>query len=154
MSAATEQQNNGDLATEKVAAVADVVDTAAAVKEDLKSKPAVVESTAADNGTLSKDNDLAGEEDEEEAAATKEPPVTKAAKRPAEGKSSETKKARKDKPADGESDEEDALDEIIEGDSEIESDEYDIPYDGEEDDIECEDDDDENDDGSGSDDQA
>lgn len=50
-------------------------------------------------------------------------------------KSAETKKAKK--AADGDSDEEEVLEELIEGDSEIESDEYDIPYDGEEDDIDC-----------------
>lgn len=94
-----------------------------------------------------------------------------------QAKSAESKKAKKDKPADGDSDEEEVLDDLIEGDSEIESDEYDVPYDGEEDDIECDgksnarnsqkrqpetktnlsqttDDDDDNDDGSGSDDQA
>lgn len=54
-----------------------------------------------------------------------------------QAKSAESKKAKKDKPADGDSDEEEVLDEIIEGDSDIESDEYDVPYDGEEDDIEC-----------------
>jgi len=55
-----------------------------------------------------------------------------------QAKSAESKKAKKAAAAaDGDSDEEEALDEIIEGDSEIESDEYDIPYDGEEDDIEC-----------------
>ncbi|XP_073827405.1 nuclear regulator Bacchus isoform X3 [Musca autumnalis] len=70
-------------------------------------------------------------------------------------KNSESKKAKKDKPVDGDSDDEEVIDEEgNEGDSDIESDEYDIPYDGEEDDIECEDEDDENDDGSGSDDQA
>lgn len=54
-----------------------------------------------------------------------------------QAKSAESKKAKKAAAADGDSDEEEALEEIIEGDSEIESDEYDIPYDGEEDDIEC-----------------
>lgn len=56
---------------------------------------------------------------------------------PFQAKSAESKKAKKDKPADGDSDEEEVLDDLIEGDSEIESDEYDVPYDGEEDDIEC-----------------
>lgn len=56
---------------------------------------------------------------------------------PLQAKSAESKKAKKDKPADGDSDEEEVLDDLIEGDSEIESDEYDVPYDGEEDDIEC-----------------
>lgn len=51
MSAATEQQNNGDVAVEKVAADA--------VKDDLKSQKPVVEDSkpAADNGTASKDGD-------------------------------------------------------------------------------------------------
>ncbi|CAD6999654.1 bacchus [Ceratitis capitata] len=146
MSAATEQ-NNGDVAVEKVAA--DAVDAAAAVKEDLK-KPAVDEKVAAaDNGTASKGAD---DEDATDAAA----PVkgVKGTKRPAEAKSAESKKAKKEKAADADSDEDEVLEEIIEGDSEIESDEYDIPYDGEEEDLECDDDDDDNDDGSGSDDQA
>lgn len=73
MSAATEQQNNGDVAVEKVAADA--------VKEDLKSKkPAVVDSkpAAADNGTASKDE----ANDEDDAAPAKE--QVKGTKRPAE----------------------------------------------------------------------
>jgi len=53
-----------------------------------------------------------------------------------QAKSAESKKAKKDKPADDDSDDEDVLDDLIEGDSEIESEEYDVPY-GEEDDIEC-----------------
>ncbi|XP_023298243.2 bacchus [Lucilia cuprina] len=143
MSAATEQQNNGDVAVEKVAADA--------VKDDLKSQKAAVEDSkpaAADNGTASKD-----EVHDEDAAPAKE--QVKGTKRPAEAKNSESKKAKKEKAPDAESDDEEVIDEEgNEGDSDIESDEYDIPYDGEEDDIECEDDDDENDDGSGSDDQA
>lgn len=81
MSAATEQ-NNGDVAVEKVAA--DAVDAAAAVKEDLK-KPAVDETVAAaDNGTASKED-----VDEEEApdAVKVVAPVkeqVKGTKRPAE----------------------------------------------------------------------
>lgn len=79
MSAATEQQNNGDVAVEKVA---DAVDAAAELKEDLKSaKPAVEEkkSAAADNGTASKEDD----DDVVETAAPKGTPV-KATKRPAD----------------------------------------------------------------------
>lgn len=80
MSAATEQQNNGDVAVEKVAA--DAVDAAAAVKEDLK-KPAVDETVAAaDNGTASKGDD----EDANDAAAAAAPVKgqVKGTKRPAE----------------------------------------------------------------------
>lgn len=137
MSAATEQQNNGDVAVEKVAADA--------VKEDLKSQKPVVDDgkpLAADNGTASKD----GEDDDDDEASSPAKEV-KGTKRHAETKNSETKKAKKDKAAEGDSDEEEIIEE--EGnESDIESDEYDIPYDGEEDDIECEDDDDENDSGS------
>ncbi|XP_014103142.1 bacchus [Bactrocera oleae] len=147
MSAATEQQNNGDVAVEKV--TADAVDAAAAVKEDLK-KPAVDETVAAaDNGTASK-----GDDEEANDAAAPVKGQVKGTKRPAEAKSAESKKAKKEKAADADSDDEEVLEEITEGDSEIESDEYDIPYDGEEEDLECDDDDDDNDDGSGSDDQA
>ncbi|XP_017462004.1 PREDICTED: 46 kDa FK506-binding nuclear protein-like, partial [Rhagoletis zephyria] len=73
-----------------------------------------------------------------------------------QAKPAESKKSKKEKApaADADSDEDEVLEEIIEGDSDIESDEYDIPYDGEEEDLECDDDDDDNDDGSGSDDQA
>lgn len=135
MSAATEQ-NNGDVAVEKVAADE--------VKEDLKSQKPAVDTKSADNGTASKDGDV---------LAVKE--MLKGIKRPADAKNSDSKKAKKDKAAELDSDDEEVIDEEGgEGDSDIESDEYDIPYDGEEDDIECEDDDDENDDGSGSDDQA
>uniref|UniRef100_A0A1A9V6W3 Uncharacterized protein n=1 Tax=Glossina austeni TaxID=7395 RepID=A0A1A9V6W3_GLOAU len=152
MSAATEKQNNGDVATvEKVAADA--------VKEDLKTKPAVEDSKSAavvsDNGTASKDTDAADEEDATDVAPAKE--HVKGTKRPAEAKHLESKKAKKETmAADVDSDGEEILDDNLnEGESDIESDEYDIPYEGEEDDIEeCEDDDDENDDGSGSDDQA
>ena len=55
-----------------------------------------------------------------------------------QSKSADSKKAKKDKSADADSDDDEAIDDIPQGDSEIESDEYDIPYDGEEDDIECE----------------
>ncbi|XP_036347225.1 bacchus-like, partial [Rhagoletis pomonella] len=73
-----------------------------------------------------------------------------------QAKPAESKKSKKEKApaADADSDEDEVLEEIIEGDSDIESDEYDIPYDGEEEDLECDDDDDDNNDGSGSDDQA
>lgn len=144
MSAATEQQNNGDVVVEKIAADA--------VKDDLKSQKAAVEvkkPAATDNGTASKDE--ANEEDSIDAA----PPKVKGTKRPSDAKNSESKKAKKEKAPDADSDDDDVIDdEGGEGDSDIESDEYDIPYDGEEDDIECEDDEDDNDDGSGSDDQA
>lgn len=76
MSAATEQQNNGDVAVEKVAADA--------VKDDLKSQKANVEDNskpaAADNGTASKDE--AQEEDATDAAPVKE--NAKGTKRPAD----------------------------------------------------------------------
>ncbi|XP_036318507.1 bacchus-like [Rhagoletis pomonella] len=79
MSAATEQ-NNGDVAVEKVA-----VDAAAAVKEDLK-KPAVDEKVvAADNGTASKED--ADEEDAPDSVKVAVAPVkeqVKGTKRPAE----------------------------------------------------------------------
>ncbi|XP_017462803.1 PREDICTED: uncharacterized protein LOC108356190 [Rhagoletis zephyria] len=82
MSAATEQ-NNGDVAVEKVAA--DAVDAAAAVKEDLK-KPAVDEKVvAADNGTASKED--ADEEDAPDSVKVAVAPVkeqVKGTKRPAE----------------------------------------------------------------------
>lgn len=71
MSAATEQQNNGDVAIEKVAADA--------VKDDLKSKKSAdIKPAAADNGTASKDE----ANDDEDAAPAKEP--VKGTKRPAE----------------------------------------------------------------------
>lgn len=143
MSAATEQKNNGDVAVEKVAADA--------VKDDLKSQKAAIEDkipAAADNGIASKDED-----DSTDAPPAKE--HVKGTKRPADAKHSESKKAKKEKAPDADSDDEDGLDEEgAEGDSDIDSDEYDIPYDGEEDDIECEDDEDDDNDGSGSDDQA
>lgn len=166
MSAATEQ-NNGDVAVEKVAAAAaDIVD--AAVIKSAKEKSAV-SAKSADNGTTKSstkryvpgpdspnfDRD-SSEENENTAANPTSPVAAKAAtKRPAEAKTADSKKAKKEKAseaaaADGESDEDEILEEITEG-SDVESDEYDIPYD---EDIECEDDDDENDDGSGSDDQA
>lgn len=71
MSAATEQQNNGDVAVEKVAADA--------VKDDLKSQKAAAEDNkpaAADNGTASKD------EVHDDASPAKE--HVKGTKRPAE----------------------------------------------------------------------
>lgn len=76
MSAATEQQNNGEVAVEKVAADA--------VKDDLKSQKANAEDNskpaAADNGTASKDE--AQEEDATDAAPVKE--NAKGTKRPAD----------------------------------------------------------------------
>ncbi|XP_026835207.1 bacchus isoform X2 [Drosophila erecta] len=83
MSAATEQQNNGDVAVEKVAA-----DDVSAVKDDLKAKAAAEDKAAAadaagdaaDNGT-SKDG-----EDAADAAAAAAPAKesVKGTKRPAE----------------------------------------------------------------------
>lgn len=75
MSAATEQQNNGDVAVEKVAADA--------VKDDLKSQKTPVEDktpAASDNGTASKDED--NDEDNIDAAPVKG--HAKGTKRPAD----------------------------------------------------------------------
>jgi len=82
MSAATEQQNNGDVAVEKVAA-----DDVSAVKDDLKAKAAAEDKAAAadaagdaaDNGT-SKD----GEDAADAAAAAPAKESVKGTKRPAE----------------------------------------------------------------------
>ncbi|XP_055916724.1 bacchus [Eupeodes corollae] len=127
MSSATE--NNGDIAVEKVAA-----DATTAVKEDKQIKTASEETSAAsDNGTT-------------KPAVTKD--QVKGTKRPADDKSAASKKAKKESAANASdcSEDEETIEEedfIEEIDSDIESDEYDLPYD----------DDDEND-GSGSDDQA
>jgi len=159
MSAAATEQNNGDIAVEKVA----VSEEAAQVKEDLKK--AVVDdapaapAVAADNGTTEKDaetNDKKQEStspnpDKEKSPAAE---VKQATKRWGDisglkPRDIESKRAKKDKNSDSDSDDEEVLEEII--DSELESEEdYEIPY---EEDFEPEDDDDD-DDGSGSDDLA
>lgn len=121
MSSATE--NNGDIAVEKVAA-----DATTPVKEDKQIKPASEETSAtSDNGTT-------------KPAVTKD--QVKGTKRPADEKSPTSKKAKKENAANA-SDWSDGEDETIEEEeiieeieSDIDSEEYDLPYGEEEDDEE------------------